>query len=115
VPGSMPIEAPADVGIRLAAGSRLVFNVHYHASVTGPEVDDAMGLALRWTTDVPAWVSSFGLVGAPGDGESTTGPFLIPAGRRATRRSSSGRCRRSAPRRCGSGRWGITCTRSAST
>lgn len=80
VPGSMPIEAPADVGIRLAAGSRLVFNVHYHASVTGPEVDDGTGLALRWSSDVPAWVSSFGLVGAPGDGDSTTGPFLIPAG-----------------------------------
>ena len=40
LPGAMPIETPTDVGIRLPAGSRLVFNVHYHAAVTGPEVDD---------------------------------------------------------------------------
>lgn len=82
VPGSLPIEAPEDVGILLPAGARLVFNVHYHASVTGPEVDDGTGIALRWTTDAPEWVSSFGLVGAPGDGTSTTGEFLIPAGAR---------------------------------
>jgi hypothetical protein len=82
VPGSLPIEAPDDVGIRLSAGARLVFNVHYHASVTGPQTDDATGLALRWTTDAPEWVSEFGLVGAPGDGTSTTGEFLIPAGAR---------------------------------
>ena len=83
VPGSLPIEAPEDVGIRLAAGARVVFNVHYHASVTGPEIDDGTGIALRWSTDVPEWVSSFGLVGAPGDGQSTTGEFVIPAGARA--------------------------------
>lgn len=82
VPGSLPIETPDEVGIRLPAGSRLVFNVHYHASVTGPEVDDGTGIALRWTTDPPAWVSSFGLIGAPGDGQSTTGEFVIPAGAR---------------------------------
>ncbi|MCA9652947.1 MAG: hypothetical protein H6712_25440 [Myxococcales bacterium] len=80
LPGAMPIETPTDVGIRLPAGSRLVFNVHYHAAVTGPEVDDATGLALRWSTDAPEWVSEFGLVGAPGDGTSTTGEFRIPAG-----------------------------------
>lgn len=82
VPGSLPIEAPEDVGILLPAGARIVFNVHYHASVLGPETDDATGLALRWTTDVPAWVSEFRLIGAPGEGQSTTGEFVIPAGAR---------------------------------
>lgn len=82
VPGSLPIEAPADVGIPLRAGARIVFNVHYHATVTGPESDDATGLALRWGTDAPEWVSLFALVGAPGQGNSTTGEFVIPAGAR---------------------------------
>jgi Copper type II ascorbate-dependent monooxygenase, C-terminal domain len=82
VPGSRPIEAPEDVGILLPAGARIVFNVHYHASVGGPEVDDGTGLALRWTTDAPEWVSYFELVGAPGVGDSTTGEFSIPAGAR---------------------------------
>jgi len=82
VPGSLPIEAPEDVGIYLPAGARLVFNVHYHASVTGPEVDDGTGIALRWTTDAPEWVSTFSLIGAPGAGTSTTGEFVIPAGAR---------------------------------
>lgn len=80
LPGAFPIETPQDVGVRLPAGARLVFNVHYHAAVTGPEVDDSTGLALRWSTERPEWVSEFNLVGAPGDGTSTTGEFLIPAG-----------------------------------
>jgi len=82
VPGSLPIEAPEDVGILLPAGARIVFNVHYHASVVGPQVDDGTGIALRWATDVPEWVSYFELVGAPGVGQSTTGEFVIPAGAR---------------------------------
>jgi hypothetical protein len=82
VPGSLPIETPQGVGIRLPAGARMVFNVHYHASVVGPEVDDGTGLSLRWTTDAPEWVSFFELVGAPGVGDSTTGEFVIPAGAR---------------------------------
>jgi hypothetical protein len=79
VPGGLPTEPPADVGIRVPAGSRLVFNVHYHADVLGPQTDDATGLALRYTTDVPMWVSEFELIGAPGAGDSVTGEFLIPA------------------------------------
>ncbi len=82
VPGSRPIEAPEGIGIPLRAGARIVFNVHYHASVLGAESDDTTGLALRWGTDVPEWVSLFALVGAPGQGESTTGAFVIPAGAR---------------------------------
>ncbi|MCH9685480.1 MAG: hypothetical protein K0V04_28865 [Deltaproteobacteria bacterium] len=80
LPGAFPIETPDDVGIRLPAGARLVFNVHYHAAVTGPQVDDSTGLALRWSSERPQWISEFGLVGAPGDGASLTGEFLIPAG-----------------------------------
>lgn len=80
VPGSFPIETPEDVGILLPAGARLIFNMHYHASVLGPETDDSTALALRWSNAAPQYVSDFYLIGAPGAGSVTTGPFLIPAG-----------------------------------
>lgn len=80
VPGGLPTETPAGVGIELPAGSRLIYNVHYHATGTGPELDDATGVALRWTTDAPEWVSRFALIGAPGSGTAQTGEFVIPAG-----------------------------------
>jgi hypothetical protein len=61
-------------------GARLVFNMHYHASVTEPQVDAGTGLALRWSTTEPEYIASFQLLGAPGAGTSTTGEFRIPAG-----------------------------------
>jgi hypothetical protein len=80
VPGGLPMETPDGVGIRLPAGARIVLNMHYHAVVTGPEVDDATGLALRWQTTPPEYVAEFSLIGAPGQGSVTTAPFMIPAG-----------------------------------
>ncbi|PRP94775.1 monooxygenase [Enhygromyxa salina] len=80
VPGGLPMEPPAGVGISLPAGSRLVLNVHYHATGGGPTPDDGTGLALRWSTDKPEYGSIFTLLGAPGAGTSLTGPFSIPAG-----------------------------------
>jgi hypothetical protein len=80
VPGALPIETPDDVGILLPAGARIIFNMHYHASVVGPEVDDATRLILRWQDTAPSYVSQFTLVGAPGAGTITQPPFSIPAG-----------------------------------
>ena len=80
VPGALPIETPEDVGILLPAGARIIFNMHYHASVLGEEVDDSTGLALRWQTTAPSYVSQFYLIGAPGQGDILTQPFTIPAG-----------------------------------
>jgi hypothetical protein len=80
VPGGLPMEPPPGVGIELPPGARLVLNVHYHATGNGPQTDDATGMALRWTTQAPEYVSLFELVGAPGVGDSLTGPLLIPAG-----------------------------------
>lgn len=79
VPGGLPMEPPEGVGIELPTGARLVLNVHYHATGGGPETDDGTGVALRWTTQVPEYVSLFELVGAPGVGDSLTGAFMIPA------------------------------------
>ena len=80
VPGGLPMEAPAGVGITLPAGARLIMNVHYHATGAGPESDDGTGLALRWSTTRPEYESLFRLLGTPGAGTSTTGPLMIPAG-----------------------------------
>jgi hypothetical protein len=80
VPGGLPMEPPPGVGINLPAGSRLILNVHYHATGGGAEIDDSTGLALRWTTTAPEYGSFFALLGAPGAGSSLTGPFTIPAG-----------------------------------
>lgn len=80
VPGGLPMEPPPGVGISLPAGARLVLNVHYHATGGGPETDESTGMALRWTNEVPEYVSLFELVGAPGVGDSLTGPLQIPAG-----------------------------------
>lgn len=80
VPGGMPMTTPDTVGIRLPAGARLVLNMHYHAATTGPEVDQGTGLALRWQTTAPTYVSEFSLIGAPGAGTLQTSPFSIPPG-----------------------------------
>ena len=80
VPGAMPTRPPDDVGIRVPAGARLVFNYHYHATGGGPQVDDSTALLLKYETSAPMWTSYFELVGAPGEGTILTAPFLIPAG-----------------------------------
>lgn len=80
VPGGMPMEAPAGVGVVLPAGARFVLNVHYHATGGGPEDDSGTGLALRWTTNKPEYTSIATLLGAPAQATQLTAPFLIPAG-----------------------------------
>jgi len=80
VPGSLPMETPAGVGIRLPAGARIILNMHYHALVTGAEIDDATSLSLRWQTSPPEYVAEFQLIGAPAFGNVETSPFSIPAG-----------------------------------
>jgi len=91
VPGSLPAEPPDGVRTVLEAGTKVIMQVHYHATGAGPETDDATGLALRWSTQRPRYVSRMTLVGnfrteAAGlmPGPADDGPqgtrFLIPAG-----------------------------------
>ncbi len=80
VPGGLPMTTPDGVGIRLPEGARIVLNMHYHATVTGPQTDDGTGLAMRWQPTPPEYVADFSLIGAPADGTLTTSPFMIPAG-----------------------------------
>lgn len=80
VPGGMPMEAPAGVGTELKPGTRLILNVHYHATGAGAQADEGTGLAMRWSATKPQWTSLFALIGAPGVGKSLQGPLMIPAG-----------------------------------
>jgi hypothetical protein len=88
-PGSFPTEMPDGVGIPFPVGARIVLNVHYHPTGRGQDVDQS-SLAVRWTSDPPAYdalISSIGnatntaggLLPGPNDpnGEPT---FRIPAG-----------------------------------
>ncbi len=79
VPGSMPIVTPADVAIRLPAGARLIFNMHYHNGSDATQTDTGSGVALRWSSTLPRYVGSFQLIGAPGAGNLLEPPFMIPA------------------------------------
>ena len=85
VPGTLPQVFPEGVGVRIPAGSRLIFNYHYHATGGGAEVDDSTAIALRYSTQSPDWVGEFSLVGnengAIQNGQGNVDPpFLIPAG-----------------------------------
>lgn len=79
VPGSRPIETPQNVAMRLPAGARIVFNMHYHNGSGEPQSDDGTGVAMRWTTSIPQYVGTFNLIGAPGAGDLLDPPFMIPA------------------------------------
>jgi hypothetical protein len=80
VPGSAPLEPPEGVAVTLPPGARIVYNVHYHATGAGPQVDDSTGVALRWSNQAPDYTSLFTLIGSPGIGTSNTGLLHIPAG-----------------------------------
>ena len=54
IPGAMPMVPPADTGIPLAEGSRIVMSFHYHPTGAGAELDQS-SLALEWTTQRPRY------------------------------------------------------------
>jgi hypothetical protein len=90
-PGSVPTQLPADTGIPIKPGARIVVQMHYHPSAT-PQVDQS-SVSLKISTQRPTYEAQLALLGnfnkwdatkktglmaGPND---TTGPeFLIPAG-----------------------------------
>jgi hypothetical protein len=84
VPGSLPQTYPDGVAVPIPAGSRLVFNYHYHATGGSPEIDDSSQLALRYSSEEPDWIADFSLIGnyplevVDGIGAEDP-PFWIPA------------------------------------
>ncbi|HVH98614.1 MAG TPA: hypothetical protein VM869_07885 [Enhygromyxa sp.] len=72
VPGAVPTEMPANVGLPLPAGSRIILAYHYHPTGAGDEVDQS-SVALRYTEDPPIYRGSVDLIG-----NFPTAPSLLP-------------------------------------
>jgi hypothetical protein len=86
-PGVLPNRMPADTGMLVPAGSRLVMNVHYHPSGAGPEQDDSTAIELTWHEQRPPFAAQLALIGnsegeqlLPGPNDRGDPEFFIPAG-----------------------------------
>ncbi|MCA9713414.1 MAG: hypothetical protein H6713_14285 [Myxococcales bacterium] len=86
-PGAHPSLPPENAAFRLAAGSRLIVNIHYHPTGAGVEPDPGTALALKWYEGQPDNVSELFLIGnfegynlLPGPGDENGKEFRIPAG-----------------------------------
>jgi len=87
VPGSLPFETPADVGIPLAADARVVVQLHYHPAGKSHEAERTE-LQLRVTDVEPARVLVFTGIGnapsqeaglLPGPNDDGSVQFKVPA------------------------------------
>ncbi len=85
VPGSQPTTYAPGAALRLAAGTVLVAQMHYHP--TTESQSDSTKLSLRKATSTPVWEARMRLFGVPVGGQVVAGPgdtagpqFLIPAG-----------------------------------
>jgi hypothetical protein len=86
VPGSAPLAIPDGAGIRVEAGTKLVYQIHYHLD---EGQSDQTGLALKWAESEPERESYMTLVGnfqseaaglEPGPNDDGASEFRIPAG-----------------------------------
>jgi hypothetical protein len=88
-PGSGPTLFPEQLGVPVPAGARIILSFHYHPTGLGPELDQS-SLALRWTTEPPAYDAlvafagnssnaAQGLLFGPNDPNNLP-TFLVPAG-----------------------------------
>lgn len=92
-PGMAAFRAPDDVAYRVPAGARLIFNMHYHPTGSGPEVDDSTSIDLKYFEGLPNYVGILSFAGndskaradgtglQPGPNDDGGEPvFKIPAG-----------------------------------
>jgi hypothetical protein len=90
-PGAAPFVMPADSGMPLPAGARIVVQMHYHPTGKGPEQDRST-VQLKWISEQPTWEGAQALIGnmddyeedgtglQPGPNDPADGPaFLVPA------------------------------------
>lgn len=94
-PGAAPMRTPESAGMPMAAGARLIVQMHYHPDPASTEFDQTV-VQLEWTTEQPEWDAAQALVGndsryndddgtglQPGDNDPESGAaFIIPAGER---------------------------------
>jgi len=90
VPGARPTEFPEHSGYRVAAGARIVLQMHYH--LVGEPRQDGTSLAIRWKDETPVREAYVFLTGnaeseraglQPGDNDENGVEFRIPAGEAA--------------------------------
>jgi len=87
-PGGNPLELPAESGIPVEAGQKIIMQIHYHP--TGKEEKDASVLALRWTDQQPAHLAAMAVLGGVSITQANASqwqdpPFMIPAGAKGHR------------------------------
>ena len=87
-PGALASEVPEGAGIEIAAGSRIVMQIHYHPSGQTFE-PDASTVDLRWVDEEPEMLATLALIGnssneeeglLPGPNDENGVEFRIPAG-----------------------------------
>jgi len=62
-PGAVPAEYPANVGTELAAGTRIIMQVHYHPHARATPEPDQTELHLRFMDTAPEWIALTQLLG----------------------------------------------------
>jgi hypothetical protein len=82
-PGGQPMTLPADSGVAMEPGARLIVQLHYHPVST--DSTDQSALAVRWIDEQPQWLARMEVYGALLERNATSsyladGEFLIPAG-----------------------------------
>jgi hypothetical protein len=92
VPGAMPVVTPQGAGMPVFPGSRIVVQMHYHPTGTGPE-EDLSTVQLKWTGTEPKYEAAQALIGnfkdleddgsglqlGPNDADPAVPEFRIPA------------------------------------
>lgn len=89
VPGASPTEMPADVGMYVPVGAKIIVQMHYHPSATAQE--DLSQVELTWSADKPTYAGAQALLGnewrqggdgfglQPGPNDRDGAEFRIPA------------------------------------
>ncbi len=89
-PGAVPLEFPSNVGTPIAAGSKLVMQIHYHPAGNTADPDTTQ-ILMRFNKTAPEWIGASVLIGnfasandnggalLPGEDDGPNGPeFVIP-------------------------------------
>lgn len=83
VPGGLPLELSEGMGMRLAANTGLVVQMHYNTLADPDDLSDASTLSIRPMAEPPSREAAFLLFGVAGEGASDDvdePPFEVPLG-----------------------------------
>lgn len=75
-PGSQPMRIPAEAGIMMSEGSRVVMQMHYHP--TGVAAEDASSLVLEWTNTQTKRSAEMVILGAASSVQANSAEWVDP-------------------------------------